>query len=184
MTVWLIIFAKLVLLFTCVQSDQVIKPGAFNSHGSPPKLLGRSLDAPKWQPAPKALDHSLDHSPFSESALFKTAFTSVSSPKSPKSPKSSAKSSNRPLRIKRENQLLINNELANGLSSHDSNTFQPNGESSTFLFRSVVSGVLLLWNSLRVNRPVRQRSLIIYRKLEIYILIERCELMLKTCTES
>ena len=32
----------------------------------------------------------------------------------------------------RRSELLINNELATGISSHDSNTFQPNGESSFF----------------------------------------------------
>lgn len=127
LSVWLIIFAKLVLLFTCVLSDQAAKPGAFNSDGSSLKL--RSSDAPKWTTfaQPDSLN-ALDHSSFSKPI----PFTSVSSPKS--------SSSNRLLRIKRENQLLINNELANGLSSHDSNTFQPNGESSTFLFRSLFSG--------------------------------------------
>ena len=129
-TVCLIILGELVFLFTCVLGDQA----AFNSAVSSVKRLDRPLDNSKWTAFLQS-----DSLP-KESSFFKS-FTSVSSSASSSHSSISSPKSYRPdrllRRIKRENQLLINNELASGLGSHDSNTFQPNGESSRpFLFRS------------------------------------------------
>ena len=166
--VWLIIIGKLLFLFTCVLSDHS-QPAAFGSGSSLVKLPARSLDGLKWT--------AVQSDPLLAESL--TVSKSISSTSSISSPKSS--SPDLPFkRTKRENQLLINNELANGLSSHDSNTFQPNGESCfLFLLRGTSApefrrecvcccefhGDRCLLEPCRVFRP--------YSESKIYILIER-----------
>lgn len=110
-TIWLILLFKLIFLFNSAQTDL---SNGLNTLDRP--LLTRSI---KLEP--------LDSLNLSKSS--KLSSKSISS----KSKSLSSKNSLFLNRIKRDNQLLINNELglSNGLNSHDSsNTFQPNGESS------------------------------------------------------
>lgn len=163
MTVCLIIFGKLLFLFTCVLSDH-IQPAAFGSHSSPLKLPTRSLDGSKWTPLVQSNSLSAESL---ISKLISFTSSSISSPKS---------SPDLPLRrIKRENQLLINNELANGLSSHDSNTFQPNGESCfLFLLRGTSAPEFCceFHGDHCLLKTHKARVPIIWKR-KIYILIER-----------
>lgn len=118
MTFWLIIFYELIFIFCCVLCDTTQSNELNSNHRSSSILINpkdKSIINRSFLER-SHLDHSdqLSKNKFSSFKLFD---------------ESSKISSNRKLRIKRENQLLINNnELTNG---HDtSNTFQPsNGES-------------------------------------------------------